>query len=122
VPVSHLSRLEKAAARSRAEDPEAGRVEALIIPGGQHSWLYEYAAYRGTVARFFAAALDGPLDPAAAEAAARATNATRLPQREHPFSAIEEEPGGFRTLARAIRQAGASRREATPAGSGEPQP
>ena len=109
VPVGHLSRLEKAAVKAREDDREAGRVEALIIPGGQHSWLYEYPAYRGTVARFFATALGGPLAPDAAEAAARATNATRLPQREHPFSAIEEEPGGFRTLVNAIRQAGASR-------------
>jgi dienelactone hydrolase len=111
VPVGHLSRLEKAAAKARADDPEAGQVQALIIPGGQHSWLYEYPAYRGTVARFFADALDGPLDPDAAEAVARAMNARRLPQREHPFSAIDEEPGGFRTLVRAIRQAGASRTE-----------
>lgn len=109
VPVSHLSRLERAAARARTDEPGSGRVEALIIPGGQHSWLYEYPAYRGAVARFLAANLDGPLDPAAAEAAARATTATRLPQREHPFSAIEEEPGGFRTLVRAVRQAGGSR-------------
>jgi uncharacterized protein len=111
VPVGHLSRLEKAAAKARADDPEAGQVQALIIPGGQHSWLYEYPAYRGTVARFFADALDGPLDPDAAEAVARAMNARRLPQREHPFSAIDEEPGGFRTLVRAIRQAGAGRTE-----------
>ena len=109
VPVSHLSRLERAAVKARAEDPEAGPVEALIIPGGQHSWLYEYASYRGTVARFLATALGGPLAPDEAEAAARATEATRLPQREHPFSAVENEPGGVRTLVRAIRQAGASR-------------
>jgi dipeptidyl aminopeptidase/acylaminoacyl peptidase len=107
VPVSHLARLEKAAARARRDDPTAGRIETLIIPGGPHSWLYEYPAYRASVARFFATSLGGPLDPDAAEATALATNATRLPQREHPFSAIEQEPGGFRTLARAIREAGA---------------
>lgn len=112
VPVSHLSRLEGAAVKARAEDSAAGPVEALIIPGGQHSWLYEYAAYRGTVARFLATALGGPLAPDEAETAARATEATRLPQREHPFSAVEHEPGGVRTLVRAIRQAGASRTEA----------
>ena len=110
VPVSHLSRLERAAVKSREDDPEAGPVEALTIPGGQHSWLYEFAAYRGTLARFLAKAVGGPLDPDAAEAAARATPASRLPQREHPFSAIKEEPGGFRTLVSAVRQAGSASR------------
>lgn len=109
VPVGHLSRLERAAVKAREGDPEAGPVEALVIPGGEHSWLYEFASYRGTVARFLATALGGPLTPDAAEAAARATNTSRLPQREHPFSAVEHEPGGFRTLLRAIRHAGASR-------------
>jgi uncharacterized protein len=106
VPISHLERLERAVAKARAGDPDAAPVEVLVIPGGEHSWLYEYAAYRGAIARFLAVSLGGPLDPAAAEAAARAVDATRLPQREHPFSAIEEEPGGFRTLVGAIRTAG----------------
>jgi alpha-beta hydrolase superfamily lysophospholipase len=109
VPVGHLARLQRAAMKAREDDPAAAPVEALVIPGAPHSWLYEYPAYRGAVARFLATALPGPLDPDAAEAAARATPASRMPQREHPFSAIEEEPGGFRTLASAIRQAGASR-------------
>ena len=77
-----------------------------MIPGGQHSWLYEYASYRGAVGRFFATALGGPLTPGEAEAIARATPATRLPQREHPFSAIKDEPGGVRTFMRAVRMAG----------------
>jgi uncharacterized protein len=110
VPFSHLDRLERAAKKARADDPEAGPVEVLEIPGGEHSWLYEYPAYRGAIARFLATALGGPLDPDAAEAAARAVNATRLPQREHPFSAIEDEPGGLRTLLRAIRLAGSGGR------------
>ena len=105
VPVSHLSRLERAATRARAEQPDAAPVEALVIPGGQHSWLYEFAPYRGTVARFLARAMGGPLDPDAAEAVARATPASRFPQREH-FSAIDKEPGGFRTLLNAVRSAG----------------
>jgi dipeptidyl aminopeptidase/acylaminoacyl peptidase len=106
VPVGHLARLEKAARRARAGDPDAGPVDVLVIPGGQHSWLYEFAAYRGTVARFLATALGGPLTPPEAEAAARATSAERMPQREHPFSAIEAEPGGFRTLVSAMRSPG----------------
>jgi len=113
VPVSHLSRLERAAVKAREDDPAAGPVEALIIPGGQHSWLYEFAAYRGAVARFLARAVGGPLSPDDAGAAARATSTSRLPQREHPFSAIKEEPGGFRTLVSAVRQAGGATRTET---------
>lgn len=106
VPFSHLARLERSARKARADDAGAARVEVLEIPGGEHSWLYEFDAYRATLGRFFAEALDGPIPPDEAEAAARATPAARLPQREHSFSAIEKEPGGFRTLIRAIRAAG----------------
>ena len=106
VPFSHLGRLERRAREAREDDPRAAPVEVLEIPGGEHSWLYEYASYRGAIARFFATALGGPLEPDVAEAAARAVPAARLPQREHPFSAIEGEPGGVRTLVRAIRMAG----------------
>jgi uncharacterized protein len=106
VPISHLDRLERAVAKARRNDPDAAPVEVLVIPGGEHSWLYEYAEYRGTIARFLATTLGGPLDADRAEAAARAVPAARLPQREHAFSAIKDEPGGFRTLVRAIRMAG----------------
>jgi len=106
VPISHLDRLERAAARARKRDPNAAPVEVLVIPGGEHSWLYESPDYRRTIARFLSTALGGPLEPDEAEAAARAVAAARLPQREHAFSAIEDEPGGFRTLLRAIRGAG----------------
>ncbi|HYL39795.1 MAG TPA: hypothetical protein VET90_00650, partial [Candidatus Binatus sp.] len=88
------------------DQPDAAPVEVLVIPGGEHSWLYEFSAYRGAVARFLTRALDGPLTPGNAEAIARATKAARLPQREHPFSAMEGEPGGVRTLVNAIRVAG----------------
>src|SRR5438034_85489 len=114
VPYSHLGRLERSARHAREDDPEAAPVEVLTIPGGEHSWLYEFASYRGTVARFLSAALAGPLAPDVAEAAARAVPATRLPQREHPFSAIEEEPGGVRTLLRAVRLAGGNRSASGP--------
>ena len=106
VPVGHLDRLERAAEKARRDDPEAGRVERLLIPGGQHSWLYEFASYRGAVGRFLAEALGGPMAPAEAEAVARTTAAVRLPQREHPFSAMQDEPGGVRTFVRAVRMAG----------------
>ena len=106
VPISHLGRLERSVERAREDDPDAAEVEVLVIPGGHHSWLYEFAAYRGTLGRFLAKALGGPLAPDEAEAVARATPATRLPQREHPISAIEEEPGGVRTLVRAVKMAG----------------
>jgi pimeloyl-ACP methyl ester carboxylesterase len=106
VPVSHLDRLARAAEKARRDDPAAGEVEVVVIPGGQHSWLYEFASYRGAVGRFLAEALGGPLAPGEAEAVARATPAARLPQREHPFSAVKDEPGGVRTLVRAIRLAG----------------
>lgn len=106
VPVGHMGRLERAAGKGRRREASPAAVETLMIPGGQHSWLYEFASYRGAVGRFFAAALGGPLDPAEAEAIARATPAARLPQREHPFSAMKDEPGGVRTFVRAIRMAG----------------
>lgn len=111
VPFSHIARLEDAAQRAREHDPGAPDVEVLAIPGGEHSWLYEFAAYRGAVARFLTEAFGGPLEPGQAEAIARATPATRLPQREHPFSAIEPEQSGLKTFAKAIRMAGGSRVE-----------
>lgn len=109
VPFGHLATLEDAAQRSREADPSAPDVEVLAIPGGEHSWLYEFAAYRGAVARFLTESFGGPLDPGEAEAIARATPATRMPQREHPFSGIQPGEGGIKTLAKAIRIAGGSR-------------
>ncbi len=119
VPIGHLGRLQRAARRGRGEDADAKVVEVLVIPGGQHSWLYEYPEYRGALGRFLTTALGGPLEPEEAETVARAVPAARLPQREHPFSAVEQEPGGLRTLARAIRLAGGSRL-AEPVGAAGP--
>ncbi len=109
VPASHLDRLDAAARAARAGTDS--RVERLVIAGGQHSWLYESPAYRAAIARFLAEALDGPLDPDEAAAVAVAVDARRLPDAETTFSAMEGEPGGIRTLARAVT---ARRRRKTP--------
>ncbi len=93
VPVVHLERLLRTAAK-------CGRyVESLVIPGGRHSWLYEFEEYRRAVAGFLAGALGGPYSPAEAADRAAAVRAERIPTGEVPFEAIEGEPGGFRTLA-----------------------
>lgn len=111
VPVGHLSRLERAARRARDDEPGTGDVEVLLIPGGEHSWLYEFAAYRGAVGRFFAESLGGPLDADEAESVARGTPVARLPQREHHFSAIEPDRSGLQTLVRGLRMASRNRVE-----------
>jgi len=98
VPFSHLARL-AAAARSTRSGRDAAPVETLVLPGGQHSWLYEDPTYRATVARFLATALDGPLAPDEAAAIAAATPAERIPDSEPRFAAVAATPGGFRTLA-----------------------
>jgi alpha-beta hydrolase superfamily lysophospholipase len=93
VPFPHLERLLRVAAKS------GRRVESLVIPGGRHSWLYEFEEYRRAVAAFLATALGGPYSPAEAADRAGAVAAQRLPAGETPFNAVEAEPGGFRTLA-----------------------
>jgi dipeptidyl aminopeptidase/acylaminoacyl peptidase len=103
VPAGHLDRL--ARVRSATGRP----TEQLLIDGGQHSWLYEYPAYRRTVAAFLAKSLGGPLAPEDAAARAEAVDAHRLPDTVRPPTQIEQEPGGFRSLARL----------ATPLGRGE---
>ena len=103
VPVAHLGRLRRVTA-------EVGReAESLEIAGGQHSWLYEFPAYRRTVAAFLARALGGPLEPAEAAARAEAVDARRLPDTVRPPTQIEQEPGGFRSLARIAAPLGRSR-------------
>jgi uncharacterized protein len=99
VPFTHLGRLAAAARRSRADDPEAAPVETLVVQGGQHSWLYEDAAYRSAVASFLARALGGPLAPEEAAAIAAATTVERIPAADGRFAAVEATPGGFRALA-----------------------
>jgi dipeptidyl aminopeptidase/acylaminoacyl peptidase len=95
VPSGHLLRLERAARRTR---PPAD-LRTLVLPDGQHSWLYEFPAYRRTVAAFLAEALGGPLAPEEAGAIAESVPAARLPDGELRFAAVEGEPGGIRTLA-----------------------
>jgi pimeloyl-ACP methyl ester carboxylesterase len=99
VPVDDLRRLAEA---RRAARPEA-ITETLVVDGGGHSWLYEFPEYRAAIARFLATALGGPLDPEAAAAIAAAVPAVRLPDPER-LTTLDEEPGGFRSLARVLRR------------------
>jgi pimeloyl-ACP methyl ester carboxylesterase len=106
VPPNHMDRLARIARQSRAGVTGAAPVEALSIPGGHHSWLFEWPAYRATVARFLATSLGGPLDPESAATIAVDVPAVRMPDAAPVgFSAMDGEPGGVRTLVRAIRQA-----------------
>jgi pimeloyl-ACP methyl ester carboxylesterase len=91
VPVAHLGRLAAAARASRADlGGDAAPVETLEIAGGQHSWLYEYPAYREAVARFLASALGGRLAPDDAARAAIAVDARRPPDDDRRFSALDD--------------------------------
>jgi dipeptidyl aminopeptidase/acylaminoacyl peptidase len=94
VPVAHLDRL------ARLTGLTGHPIEQLVIEGGQHSWLYEFPVYRRTVASFLARALGGRLTPDEAGARAEAVDARRLPDTVRPPTQIEQEPGGFRSLAR----------------------
>jgi uncharacterized protein len=94
VPVNHLDRL------ARIVTAGGPPIERLVIDEGQHSWLYEFPVYRRTVAAFLARALGGPLAPEEAAARAEAVDARRLPDTVRPPTQIEQEPGGFRSLAR----------------------
>jgi len=92
VPVDHMRRLAAVAASV------GGDIRTLTIEGGQHSWLYEFPEYRREVARFLATALDGPVSPDEAAALAEAADAHRLPDTPRPPTAVQREPGGFRSL------------------------
>jgi pimeloyl-ACP methyl ester carboxylesterase len=116
VPYAHMARLARRARAVRdgalreGAAPEgehrAGPVETLTIPGGHHSWLFESPEYRAKVAGFLARALGGPLAPDDAAARAVAVPAVRMPDGGPTgFSAMDGEPGGVRTLVRAIRDA-----------------
>jgi pimeloyl-ACP methyl ester carboxylesterase len=119
VPVNDAARLARVArrARQRRARDEGGRpasLRLLLLDGGNHSWLYERADFRAAIARFLAAALGGPLSPDEAAAAAVATNAQRLPDPARGFSAIEDEPGGLRTIVSALRHPAPPRTDPVP--------
>jgi alpha-beta hydrolase superfamily lysophospholipase len=99
VPVGHIARL---AAIRRTARPDA-ITETLVVHGGHHSWLFEFAEFRSAVARFFAASLGGPLDPDAAAHAAESVSGARLPEPER-LTALDDEPGGIRSLLRVFRR------------------
>ena len=99
VPVTDLDRL---AAARRAARPLAV-TETIVVPGGRHSWLYEFPAYRAAIGRFLAASLGGPLPPDEAAAIAEAVDARRLPDPER-LTTLDEEPGGLRSLTRLVRR------------------
>jgi fermentation-respiration switch protein FrsA (DUF1100 family) len=99
VPVGHVTRL--AAIRRRAR-PDLSTA-TLVVDGGHHSWLYEFAEFRRTVAAFLAEALGGPYAPDEAGTRAEAVAAARLPDPER-LSVLAEEPGGFRSLSRIARR------------------
>jgi hypothetical protein len=117
VPPAHMDRLAAAVRAARGADL-AGRdvapVETHLVPGGQHSWLYESPGYRRAVASFIARAFAGPMEASAAGELAAATQADRIPDAEGRFGAVEDTPGGFRTLAQ-VALPGATRPVATPA-------
>jgi alpha-beta hydrolase superfamily lysophospholipase len=97
LPVAHLAKL---TAARRAARPHAV-TETMVVAGGRHSWLYEFPAYRAAIARFLATALGGPVAPDVAAALAEAVPAVRMPEPER-LTTLDEEPGGFRSLARIL--------------------
>ncbi len=92
VPPDHLDRLARRA-------PEG--TETYIVAGGGHSWLYEDAGFRRTVAAFLARSLGGRLTPDEAAERAAAFDARRLvePDEGGDFSAVEEAPRSTRLAA-----------------------
>ena len=114
VPVAHLDRL------ARLTGLTGHPIEQLVIDGGQHSWLYEFPVYRRTVASFLARALGGPLAPDEAGARAEAVDARRLPDTVRPPTQIEQEPGGFRSLARLAAPPGRNLRDGAHRPAGAP--
>jgi dipeptidyl aminopeptidase/acylaminoacyl peptidase len=88
VPVAHLERLAAAAREARRGVDDAAPVETLVIPGGQHSWMYEFPVYREAVGRFLATALGGPLEADEAAQAAAAVDARRPLDDDSRFAAI----------------------------------
>jgi alpha-beta hydrolase superfamily lysophospholipase len=122
VPAGHMERLAAAARSTRTDDPAAAEVEALLVEGGEHSWLYEDPGYRRTVAGFLARALGGPFDPATAADLAAAIPAERIPDGEARFAAVSETSGGLRTLAQVALPGATRARRADPDPDPDPDP
>ena len=107
VPAWHLERLVRAAESGRRDrvargQAPGGPVERLLLPDGHHSWMYEDPIYRGTVARFLAAALGGPFEPDEAAARASALDARRITEPDESFAAVTYAPTRRRTLAELV--------------------
>jgi len=109
VPVSPLERLAATGRAARLDEPDAGPIETTVVRDGEHSWLYEDAGYRRTVAAFLARSLGGPYEPDEAGELAARTEARRLSDAETRFAGTVVTPGGFRTLA-SVALPGATRR------------
>jgi pimeloyl-ACP methyl ester carboxylesterase len=93
VPFDHLERLARLA--------PAG-TETYVVEDGGHSWLYEDAGFRRTVAEFLARTLDGdtPAHRAAERAAALAVERIVEASEPHDFQAVEQAPRPSRLVAR----------------------
>lgn len=107
IPFGHFERLVAAARSARADDSTAGPLVDLPVPGGHHSWLYEFPVYRRAVAGFLARALDGPYAPDEAAERAAAVPAERLPDTDGQFHAVSQ-GSGARVLMR-VAMPGATR-------------
>jgi pimeloyl-ACP methyl ester carboxylesterase len=92
VPFDHLERLARLA--------PAG-TETYVVEDGGHSWLYEDAGFRRTVAEFLARTLDGdtPAHRAAERAAALAVERIVEASEPHDFQAVEQAPRPSRLAA-----------------------
>lgn len=103
VPLDHLRRLAAAARRGRAALPgPSAAVRSVVIPGADHSYPYEHAAFRRALAGFLADALGGPCSPPEAAERGAAFDARRLPEPADLPTALHAGPIGGRALAAAV--------------------
>ena len=116
--MSHFERLAAAARASRVGEPGSRRrSRPSSSPAARTRGCTRTRAIDARSPSFLAAALGGPLDPATAGEIAAETQAMRIPDLEAQFEAVDELPGGLRTLAQ-VALPGATRpprsREAPP--------
>ena len=108
VPVGHLRRLVAPAVGARRRPVRRG-VETMVVPGGQHSWLYEDAALPADPWPSFLTRGDGrSAGPGRGGGHRRRDACDRIPDGEAPVRAVEE------TLGRSAR----SHRSRSPAPHG----